>query len=272
MMFRQTVTLLWRLMLDTVAPLELKTLRYRKNCSSFLQRVLFTHEKDLPTASPINMQSGAKSHNVTFHLHLQLCLCLSLMCQSQQLGKYLTLTAAKHLFRPPLPFLFLSFSLWFHGTCLPADDTGEGWQGRQGWPPQRTHHSPQIHVFTVSGAEKKLLHSSRTHAYCINTQRQALLVQRRVTDDHLRASITSHTFAHTHRLGFSKKRVFPLWIETHSTVANWLFDVHTTSWENTASCVCHHQPGQQQQSLEEGLMEEVRGGHRAALSAFLCPH
>ena len=33
------------------------------------------------------------------------------------------------------------------------------------------------------------------------------------------------------------------------------FDVRGASWENTVSCMCHRQPGQQERSPEEELME-----------------
>ncbi len=129
---------------------------------------------------------------------------------------------------------------WHLAYCLPAGDTGQGRQGRHRWPPQSAHHShvqyTYLHRHAGTHGGRALVEEWHrwtprgvhhfTHTYCINTHRQALLVWRRVTDDHLRAPITSHTFVrahthtHTHRLGFSKQRVFPLTVK------------HTPRWPN----------------------------------------
>lgn len=87
---------------------------------------------------------------------------------------------------------------------------------------------------------------------------------RRVTDDHLRAPITSHTFAHKQTWLF-KAEGFSPYSETHTSVAKCPFDVHSASWENIASCVCLHQPGQQERSPEEEVMETQEVGVRGWL-------
>lgn len=107
-------------MLVAISHLKLNLLRYWDNYSrcfqtvfpsevsntdSFLYVSLRTRQIFRPA---INMLSGAKPHNVTFHLHLQHCLYLSLVCQSLRWVNT-SLWQLLHTFFHPL-------SLWLHGT------------------------------------------------------------------------------------------------------------------------------------------------------------
>ena len=76
------------------------------------------------------------------------------------------------------------------------------------------------------------------------------------TSEHPSLHTPLHTHIHTQRLGFFKQRVFPFYSETHTPVAKCPFDVRSASWENIASCMCHHQAWQQERSPEDEAMEE----------------
>lgn len=49
------------------------------------------------------------------------------------------------------------------------------------------------------------------------------------------------------------------------------FDVRSASWENIASCMCHHQAGQQERSPEDEGMEVEVWGHRVVLTCDVIP-
>lgn len=171
------------------------------------------------------MLSGAKPHNVTFHLHLQQCLCLSLVCQSLHWVNT-SLWQLLHTFFSSSDSL--SMTPWHLACCLPAGDTVGVDREDIGDHLRASITHTYTYLHTQAHREGKLLWRKGTgdhpgasitsHTYCINTRRQALLVQRRVTDDHLRAPITSHNFAHTHThadLAFPSRRFFPFQWNTH---------------------------------------------------------
>lgn len=138
-------------MFVAISHLELNLLRYWEDCSTYFQTALSSEVSNTVSflyaslharqifQPAINMLSGAKPHNVTFHLHLQRCLYLSLACQSLSWVNTSPWQLLHTFFHPQT--LSLSMTPWHLAYCLPAGDTGQGRQGRHRWPPQSTHHS-----------------------------------------------------------------------------------------------------------------------------------
>lgn len=114
---------IWRRLLAIISHLKLNMLRYLGHCSSRFQTgavpntvsFLYVSAHAAQVFQPaINMLSGAKPHNVTFHLHLQLCLYLSLMCQSVRwVNTFLWQLLHTFFIRSPTP-LGLLFAHWWH--------------------------------------------------------------------------------------------------------------------------------------------------------------
>lgn len=127
---------IWRRMLVIKSHLKLNMLRYLGRCSTRFQTAAVPNTVSflyVPAhaaqvfQTAINMLSGAKPHNVTFHLHRRLCLYLSLMCQPVcWVNTFLWQLLHTFFIRSPVP-LGLLFTHWWH---RPAER-----RGRPGWPP-----------------------------------------------------------------------------------------------------------------------------------------